>query len=104
MLLPNTAGITGTMLIYFITYIFDEKQQIHDCYVDRESLAFATEPILCSVANVLGQHDNLPPSALFALKDYTLFDVEIKYGLLQVITSSHVESCFQHYCLPADRI
>ena len=50
----------------------------------RESLAFATEPVLCSLANILGQHDNLPPPALAALKDYTFFDVEIKYGLLQV--------------------
>jgi len=50
----------------------------------RESLAFATEPVLCSLANVLNQHDNLPQQALAALKDYTFFDVEIKYGLLQV--------------------
>jgi len=52
--------------------------------VVRESLAFATEPVLCSLANVLNQHDNLPQQALAALKDYTFFDVEIKYGLLQV--------------------
>jgi len=52
----------------------------------RESLAFATEPVLCSLANVLNQHDNLPQQALAALKDYTFFDVEIKYGLLQVST------------------
>ena len=50
----------------------------------RESLAYATEPVLCSLANVLNQHDNLPQPALAALKDYTFFDVEIKYGLLQV--------------------
>ena len=50
----------------------------------RESLAYATEPVLCSLANVLNQHDNLPQQALAALKDYTFFDVEIKYGLLQV--------------------
>ena len=59
--------------------------------VFRESLAFATEPVLCSLANVLNQHDNLPQHALAALKDYTFFDVEIKYGLLQV---SHVVFLF----------
>ena len=52
--------------------------------VSRESLAFATEPVFCCLANVLGQHDNIPPSALGTFKDFTLFDVEIKYGLLQV--------------------
>jgi len=26
----------------------------------------------------------MPPQALAALKDYTFYDVEIKYGLLQV--------------------
>ena len=52
----------------------------------RESLAFATEPVLCSLANVLSQHENLPQQALTALKDYSFFDVEIKYGLLQVST------------------
>ena len=57
------------------------------CALLRESLAFATEPVLCSLANVLNQHDNLPPQALAALKDYTFFDVEIKYGLLQVSIS-----------------
>jgi len=53
----------------------------------RESLAFATEPVLCSLANVLNQHDNMPQQALAALKGYTFFDIEIKYGLLQVSVS-----------------
>ena len=57
---------------------------MHICVIFRESLAYATEPVLCSLANVLNQHDNLPQQALAALKDYTFFDVEIKYGLLQV--------------------
>jgi hypothetical protein len=56
--------------------------------VSRESLAFATEPVFCSLANVLGQHENLPQPAPAVLKDFTLFDVEIKYGLLQVIPST----------------
>jgi len=61
----------------------------------RESLAFATEPVLCSLANVLGQHENLPQQALAALKDYTFFDVEIKYGLLQVCHCLNVLNTLQ---------
>jgi len=64
------------------------------CVLSRESLSFATEPVLCSLANVLSQHDNLPQQALAALKDYTFFDVEIKYGLLQVCDFCHLFFCF----------
>jgi len=71
------------------------------CALFRESLAFATEPVLCSLANVLNQHDNLPQQALAALKDYTFFDVEIKYGLLQVFILLCVFLC---YCLGELRI
>ena len=59
----------------------------------RESLAFATEPVLCSLANVLSQHENLPQQALTALKDYSFFDVEIKYGLLQVCYPPYILHC-----------
>jgi len=59
----------------------------------RESLAFATEPVLCSLANVLNQHENLPQQALTALKDYSFFDVEIKYGLLQVCYPPYILHC-----------
>lgn len=52
------------------------------CY--RESLAFATEPVFASLANVLGCHDNMPNPSPSDFKEYSLFDVEIKYGLLQV--------------------
>ncbi|CAN8027160.1 unnamed protein product, partial [Ixodes persulcatus] len=50
----------------------------------RESLAFATEPAFCSLANILGQGENMPMPPPPELKDYQLFDVEIKYGFLQV--------------------
>lgn len=56
----------------------------HSMEESRESLAFATEPVFCSLANTLGQHDNMPVPPSPELKDYQLFDVEIKYGLLQV--------------------
>lgn len=58
---------------------------IHPLEDSRESLAFATEPVFASLANVIGQHDNLPNPAPSYLKDFVLFDVEIKYGLLQVL-------------------
>ncbi|KAL5006865.1 hypothetical protein ScPMuIL_015671 [Solemya velum] len=54
----------------------------------RESLAFATEPVFASLANVLGCHDNLPNPLPKDLQEYKLYDVEIKYGLLQVSNGS----------------
>ena len=50
----------------------------------RDCLAFATEPVFASLANLLGRHDNLPAPVPSQIRDYKLFDVEIKYGLLQV--------------------
>lgn len=47
-------------------------------------LAFCTEPIFGSLANILGDHNNLPHSAIQTHKDYNLQDVEIKLGLKQV--------------------
>nr|CAG4640636.1 EOG090X018J [Eulimnadia texana] len=56
----------------------------HPLEESRESLAFATEPVFSSLANILGNHENLPPATVVSLKDYKLFDVEIKYGLQQI--------------------
>lgn len=56
----------------------------HPLEESRDSLAFATEPVLASLANILGNHNNLPQSLPMALKDYKLHDIEIKYGLLQL--------------------
>lgn len=50
----------------------------------RESLAFATEPVFASLSNVLGSLDNMPSPVPNDLRDFKLYDVEIKYGLLQV--------------------
>ena len=49
----------------------------------RDCLAFATEPVFASLANLLGRYDNLHPVPPL-IRDYKMFDVEIKYGLLQV--------------------
>lgn len=56
----------------------------HPLEESRDSLAFATEPVLASLANILGNHYNLSQPLPTALKDYKLHDVEIKYGLLQL--------------------
>ncbi|XP_077517976.1 SCY1-like protein 2 isoform X1 [Amblyomma americanum] len=56
----------------------------HPMEESRESLAFATEPVFCSLANVLGENENMPIPPPSELKDYQLYDVEIKYGFLQV--------------------
>ncbi|XP_076234556.1 SCY1-like protein 2 [Calliopsis andreniformis] len=56
----------------------------HPLEESRDSLAFATEPVLASLANILGHHENLPQPLPMVLKDYKLHDVEIKYGLLQL--------------------
>ncbi|CAK9807555.1 SCY1-like protein 2 [Anthophora plagiata] len=56
----------------------------HPLEESRDSLAFATEPVLASLANVLKNYDNIPQPLPVTLKDYKLHDVEIKYGLLQL--------------------
>ena len=50
----------------------------------RDCLAFATEPVFASLANLLSRHENLPTPIPAQIRDYKMFDVEIKYGLLQV--------------------
>ena len=53
-------------------------------FLHRESLAFATEPVFASLANILGHHHNLPAPVPPQIEKHKLYDVEIKYGLLQV--------------------
>ena len=52
----------------------------------RDCLAFATEPVFASLANTLGigSRDNLPSPLPEALQGFKMYDVEIKYGLLQI--------------------
>ncbi|XP_073693914.1 SCY1-like protein 2 [Garra rufa] len=56
----------------------------HPLEDSRDCLAFCTEPVFASLANVLGQWDNLPSPVPTDIKEYKLYDVETKYGLLQV--------------------
>ncbi|EGW06681.1 SCY1-like protein 2 [Cricetulus griseus] len=55
----------------------------HPLEESRDCLAFCTEPVFASLANVLGNWENLPSSISPDIKDYKLYDVETKYGLLQ---------------------
>lgn len=58
-------------------------------------MAFCTEPVFASLANVLGNWENLPSPVSPDIKDYKLYDVETKYGLLQVcIFIHHVKEFF----------
>lgn len=54
----------------------------HPLEESRDSLAFATEPVFASLANVLGNEENMPPAHG---QDFKLYDIETKYGLLQVV-------------------
>ncbi|XP_069048922.1 SCY1-like protein 2 isoform X2 [Lepisosteus oculatus] len=56
----------------------------HPLEESRDCLAFCTEPVFASLSNVLGQWDNLPTPVPADIKEYKLYDVETKYGLLQI--------------------
>lgn len=55
----------------------------------RESLAFATEPVFASLANIVKCYHNLPSNLPKELEEHKLYEVEIKYGLLQVKSFSN---------------
>ncbi|KAL7982510.1 hypothetical protein Chor_010108 [Crotalus horridus] len=56
----------------------------HPLEESRDCLAFCTEPVSASLANILGNWENLPSPLPSNIKEYNLYDVETKYGLLQV--------------------
>ncbi|XP_046671260.1 SCY1-like protein 2 [Homalodisca vitripennis] len=79
----------------------------HPCEESRDSLAFATEPVFASLANVLGKSENTPSPPNLLLKNYKLFDVEIKYGLLQVgegLSFLHNDAKILHHNLTPENI
>ena len=52
----------------------------------RDSLAFATEPVLASLANLLGNYDRLPGTAIQDLKVHHASHLyEISYSLEKII-------------------
>lgn len=56
----------------------------HPLEESRDSLAFATEPVFASLANVLGNLENVPQPTPKSINSHKLLDVEIRYGLLQL--------------------
>ncbi|CAG5114716.1 unnamed protein product, partial [Candidula unifasciata] len=54
---------------------------IEECH---DSLAFATEPVFASLANVLGNHDRLPPNISAEIRDHSFIELEIKHGIVQI--------------------
>lgn len=70
--------------IYMVHYLLEIF------YYYREALAFATEPVFASLANVLGDHTNVPTPVPSELTEYKLFDVEIKHGIIQV--NAHIKN------------
>lgn len=56
----------------------------HPLEESRDSIAFVTEPILASLANYLGNYANMP-SPTETTQFHTLHDIEIKYGLMQLM-------------------
>ena len=65
--------------------LFHKKTPAVSTFFHRDTLAFATEPVFASLSNVLGNYENLPSPVPSDLKEHQLYDVEIKYGLLQVM-------------------
>lgn len=56
----------------------------HGLEESRESIAFATEPVFASLANILGNTENMPQPTPAHIVNYKLYELEIKYGLMQV--------------------
>ena len=70
----------------------------HPLEESRDCLAFATEPVFCSLANALGGHDNLPSPLPEQLRGFKMFEVELKYGLLQVKYCCSTAAVLAQYC------
>lgn len=72
-------------LIFIFCFVIVQVLTVqHPLEESRDSLAFATEPVFASLANVLGHTDSAPSPLPPQLCDYKLYDIEIKYGLMQV--------------------
>ena len=56
----------------------------HPLEESRDSLAFATEPVLASLANLLGQRRNVPDPVPREIDAGEFYEIEIKYGLLSL--------------------
>eukprot|EP00118_Oscarella_pearsei_P002048 m.9311 g.9311 ORF g.9311 m.9311 type:complete len:1208 (+) comp21266_c0_seq1:2-3625(+) len=59
----------------------------HGIEESRDMLAFVSEPVVASLANLLGKYENAPSPLPLSIKEYQLDPLEMKYGLLQVAES-----------------
>ncbi|XP_064624685.1 SCY1-like protein 2 isoform X8 [Lineus longissimus] len=59
-------------------------QLMHPLEECHDSLAFATEPVLGSLANFLGNSERMPNPLPPEIKDNEFLEVEVKYGILQI--------------------
>ncbi|KAL5016838.1 hypothetical protein ScPMuIL_006427, partial [Solemya velum] len=57
---------------------------LHPLEECHNNVAFATEPIYASLANLLGDWERMPQQIPQEIKDYELIELEIKYGILQM--------------------
>ncbi|XP_053393916.1 SCY1-like protein 2 isoform X3 [Mercenaria mercenaria] len=57
---------------------------IHPLEECHNSLAFATEPVVASLANFLGNYERMPVPVPSHIKDREFLELEIKYGILQI--------------------
>uniref|UniRef100_A0A2A4K326 Protein kinase domain-containing protein n=1 Tax=Heliothis virescens TaxID=7102 RepID=A0A2A4K326_HELVI len=79
----------------------------HGLEESRESLAFATEPVFASLANVLGNTENMAQPIPNHLVNYKLYELEIKYGLMQIaegLTFLHNDVKLLHHNICPDSI
>uniref|UniRef100_A0A5S6QXH9 Protein kinase domain-containing protein n=1 Tax=Trichuris muris TaxID=70415 RepID=A0A5S6QXH9_TRIMR len=57
----------------------------HPLEESRDSLAFCTEPVFASVANLLGRIDNMPSILPTEISDFTFEEAEIQHGLYTLV-------------------
>ncbi|VDP16647.1 unnamed protein product [Soboliphyme baturini] len=72
-----------------VEHPLEESRDINTFHSLRSSfsdtLAFCTEPVFASLANVLGRCDNMPPMLPPELIDFHLEDIEIRHGLSEIL-------------------
>ncbi|KAF8566874.1 hypothetical protein P879_02837, partial [Paragonimus westermani] len=56
----------------------------------NDTLAFATEPVIASLANLLGNHTRMPNVLQPAIKDFHFDELNRKLGIYQVSKDRHV--------------
>lgn len=57
----------------------------HPLEESRDSLAFVTEPVIQCLSNILGNYGNMPQQAEIHSKPFNFHEIEIKYGLIQLM-------------------